>query len=550
MEIFDYIVVGGGSAGCAMTYRLVKAGHSVLLLEAGPEDDSPYIKIPGAFIKVIGTERTWLYATTPQAAAGGRVMVVPQGRTLGGGSSVNGMIYMRGTPADYDGWRDQGCPGWGWEDVLPVFRRCEANQRFSAPLHGTDGPLPVSDLGFRHPLSLAFLQAAQELGYPYNDDFNGATQAGVGFFQTTILDGQRQSTAATYLRGVLGDRRLKVVTGAHVGRVITAGRAAVGVAFDDGSGGPPIEAGASREVILAAGALASPKILQLSGIGPADHLAEHGISVVCDLPGVGSNYHDHLDVPVYGQLRQPISLLGHDKGLRAMRHGLQYLLFRSGLLTSNVVECGAFIDTSGDGRPDIQFHIIPALVGDAGCDPLPGHGLCVNPAILRPQSRGTVRLRSRRPQDPILFDPRALSVQADVDTLVRGVKVARATLRQPSLAKLLDKELLPGEAAEIPDEVIESHVRRTAKTIYHPVGTCRMGTGTGSVVGPTLQVHGVDRLRVCDASVMPSIVSGNTNAPTIMIAERCADFILNAVTSDSAHSTFSLGKAKEALNVV
>jgi choline dehydrogenase-like flavoprotein len=525
METYDYIVVGGGSAGCTVTHRLVKAGKSVLLLEAGPKDDSRFVEMPATFVKVIGTERTWIYESVPQAAAAGRTMYVPQGRTLGGGSSVNAMVYIRGAAADYDGWRDAGCNGWGWDEVLSVFKRAEANQRLSEPYHGTAGVLKVSDPRFRHPLSLAYVRAAQEAGYRHCDDFNDGSPNGVGFYQTTTFEGKRGSTAATYLRGVAGEPKLKVLTGAHVMRIVMENGVPVGIAFR-GTNGETAEARMREELILAAGALATPKILMLSGIGPAADLARLGVGVIRDMPGVGANFQDHLEVSIYGRTREPISMLGNDTGLKALKHGLQWTLFKTGLLTSNVVESGGFFDTAGTGRPDIQFHVLPVLVGDVGREPLAGHGISLNPCFLRPKSRGTVRLRSTEPMDPIEFDPRSLAEQADVDTLVRGLKVARKIIRQPSLAKLVEKELLPGAEPEVTDAALEDHVRRYAKTVYHPTGTCRMGSDEASVVDPTLRVRGVNRLRVCDASIMPSIVSGNTNAPVIMIAERCADFIL------------------------
>lgn len=524
-ETYDYIVVGGGSAGCTVTHRLVKAGKSVLMLEAGPKDDSKFVEMPATFVKVIGTERTWIYESVPQPAAAGRTMYVPQGRTLGGGSSVNAMVYIRGAAADYDGWRDAGCTGWGWDEVLPVFKRAEANQRLSEPFHGTGGVLKVSDPRFRHPLSEAYVRAAQEAGYRHCDDFNDGRPDGVGFYQTTTFEGKRGSTAATYLRAVQGDPKLTVITGAHVTRIIMENGVPVGVAFR-GARGESAEARIREELILAAGALATPKILQLSGIGPAADLARLGIPVIRDVGDVGANFQDHLEVSIYGRTREPISMLGNDTGLKALKHGVQWTFFKTGLLTSNVVESGGFFDTSGSGRPDIQFHVLPVLVGDVGRDPLDGHGISINPCFLRPKSRGTVRLSSADPMEPIDFDPRSLAEQADVDTLVRGLKVARKILRQPALAKLVEKELLPGAEPELTDAVLEDHVRRFAKTVYHPAGTCRMGGDASSVVDPFLRVRGVNRLRICDASVMPSIVSGNTNAPVIMIAERCADFIL------------------------
>ncbi|HNU10341.1 MAG TPA: GMC family oxidoreductase N-terminal domain-containing protein [Rubrivivax sp.] len=524
---FDYIVVGGGSAGCVVTQRLVQAGKTVLLLEAGPKDDSLYVRMPATFVRVIGTERTWMYETEAQASAAGRRMVVPQGRTLGGGSSVNAMVYIRGTARDYDDWAAQGCTGWGWSEVLPVFKRCERNQRLSGSLHGTLGLLPVSDTRWRHPLSYAFIKGAQEIGLPFNHDFNGPEQRGVGFYQTTTLDGERGSTAASYLAAVLGNPRLQVRTGALVTRVLVEGGQAVGVVLR-GAGGAEETVRARAEVVLTAGGLASPKLLQLSGVGPGAVLQALGITVVKDLPGVGANYQDHLEVPVYGRAREPISLAGQDKGLRALAHGAQWLAFRSGLLTSNVVECGGFADTDGSGRADVQFHVLPTLVGDVGRDPPPGHGITINPCFLQPRSRGTVRLRSADPAAPILFDGAYLREQADVDTLVRGVKLARRILRAPSMQAVISEEIAPSPDENAPDSVLEEHVRRTAKTVYHPSCTCRMGSDDGAVVDPQLRVRGVGRLRVCDASVMPTIVRGNTNAPTIMIAERCADFILGA----------------------
>lgn len=531
-KAYDYIVIGGGSAGCVVTHRLVEAGHRVLLLEAGPPDNSIFIHTPATFVRVIGTRRTWIYETEPQAHAAGRRMSVPQGRTLGGGSSVNAMVYIRGTPADYDGWRDAGCAGWGWADVLPFFRRAERNQRLAGPLHGVDGPLAVSDTPYRHPLSQAFVRGAQELGFAYNDDFNGAGQAGVGFYQTTTFDGRRGSTAATYLAAVRGDPKLTVETDACVTRIVFERGAAVGVQYR--RGGVEHTVRAQREIVLSAGALASPKLLMLSGIGPAGQLLEQGIPVVHDAPDVGRHFQDHLEVSLYGRTRRPISLLGQDRGWNALRHGAQYGLFHTGLLTSNVVESGGFFDTGGSGRPDVQFHVLPVLVGDVGRAPLDGHGISLNPCFLRPKSRGVVRLRSADPQAPVRFDGQFLSHPDDFATLRRGLDLAREILRAPSMTKLISAELLPaGTRTDL-----DAYVREHAKTVYHPAGTCRMGGDADAVVDPELRVRGVRGLRICDASVMPSLVSGNTNAPTIMIAERCADFLL-APASRAADPTQS-----------
>ncbi|HEY6355115.1 MAG TPA: GMC family oxidoreductase N-terminal domain-containing protein [Burkholderiaceae bacterium] len=524
-QSFDYIVTGAGSAGCVVAHRLVKAGHSVLLLEAGPTDAIKFVRIPATFVRVIGTERSWVYETTPQPHASGRKMFVPQGRMTGGGSSLNAMIYIRGAAADYDGWAAAGCTGWGWQDVLPAFRRAESNTRFSGAMHGTDGPLRVSDTKFRHPLSLAFLKGAQEAGLAYNDDFNGGSQAGVGFYQTTTIDGTRGSTATTYLAAVRGDPKLSLINGAHVLRVRLEAGVASGVEYRTADGSVHA-AQARREVVLCAGALATPKLLQVSGIGPGALLQQLGIPLQHDLPGVGENFQDHLEIIAHGRCREPISLLGQDKGLTALKHGLQWELFKTGLLTSNVVESGGFVDTLGTGRPDVQFHVLPVLVGDVD-RPMPEvHGISIDPCFLRPKSRGRVRAKSADALQPAEFDGGYLSAQEDVDTLVRGLKLARRILRTPSMRAVIAEELYPGEQEHIADAELEQFVRRYAKTVYHPVGTCRMGSDPQAVVDPQLRVHGIGRLRVCDASVMPTICSGNTNAPTIMIAERGAEFML------------------------
>lgn len=522
---FDYIVAGGGSGGCVVTQRLVAAGKSVLLLEAGPADNTPFIHIPATFIRVIGTKRTWMYRTEAEDSILGRAMYVPQGRTLGGGSSVNAMIYIRGQREDYDRWAALGCDGWGYEDVLPIFRRAENNQRLADEFHGNDGMLRVSDLGYRHPLSYAFVRAAQQAGYPYNDDFNGARQRGVGFYQTTTHDGRRGSTAATYLRSVRRSPLLTIRTGARLDRLLFENGAVSGVAYRDAAG-HVYEARIREECILAAGGIGSPKALQLSGIGHEERLARHGIPAIRHLPGVGENFQDHVCASVYARTRDPISLLGADKGIRAARHGLQYLLWRTGLLTSNVIESGGFIDTDGSGRPDVQIHVTPRLVGDFDREPPPGHGITINPCILRPTSRGTVTLRSADPADPPVVVANNLTTREDIDTIVRGLKVSRRILRAPALAGLIESELLPSADEHITDADLEEHARRVAKTVYHPSGTCRMGKDELAVVDSRLRVHGVPRLRIADVSVMPELVSGNTNAPTVMIAERCADFLL------------------------
>lgn len=525
MDTHDFIVIGAGSAGCALAARLVQAGKRVLLLEAGPADNHPYIHIPGTFVRVHGTCRTWMYKTEAEPFVNGRQVYIPQGRTLGGGSSVNAMIYIRGQAEDYEQWRDAGCPGWGWQDVLPVFRRSEANARLGGELHGQGGPLKVSDPRHRHPLSEAFVSAAQQAGVPLSHDFNGPRQEGVGFYQTTTADGRRASSAATYLRAVRHSPLLKVLTGMHVTRLLLEGRRVVGVEARSQAGALQRFA-CNAEVILSAGAIASPKILLLSGIGPLQHLHDMGIPPVLDLDGVGRNFQDHLSASVYGQTREPISLLGHDKGLKALSHGWQYLARRQGLLASNVVESGGFVDTRGCGRPDVQYHVVPALVGDVDRLPPAGHGISVNPCALRPKSRGRLLLRSRDPFDPVSLRANYLSDPDDMLTLIAGVRLAQKIMRAPALARLLSGPLLLADRDDVPEQDYADYVRSVAKTVFHPAGTCKMGSDAQAVVAADLRVRGIDGLRVADASVMPSIVSGNTNAPSIMIGERCADFIL------------------------
>lgn len=523
MESYDYIIVGGGSSGCVLANRLVGAGKSVLLLEAGPRDNTPFIHIPATFVRVLGTKRTWMYRTEPEPGANGRVLTVPQGRTLGGGSSVNAMIYIRGQAQDYDTWRDLGCAGWSYDDVLPVFRRSEDNETFSDLFHGTGGPLKVSEPRYRHPISSAFVRAAQEVGLAHNADFNGAAQAGVGFYQTTTFGARRGSTAATYLKPVRRSKLLTVHVEAAAQGVVLENGAAIGIRYR--RAGRIVEARAREEVVLCAGALATPKLLMLSGIGPGEELARLGIPVIRHLPGVGENFQDHITASVYGITDRPISLKGQDKGLRAVANGLQYLFTRSGLLTSNVVETGGFVDTNGQGRPDIQFHVTPALVGDATREAMGGHGVSINPCILRPASRGKVSLRSCAANDPIVFVGNNLTEREDVDTLLRGLKLARKILAAPSMRALGFRGLTPGDG-DRSDAELEQHARSFAKTVYHPAGTCKMGTDDMAVVDNRLRVIGVPRLRIADASIMPTLVSGNTNAPCIMIAERCADFLL------------------------
>lgn len=524
-ETFDHIVIGGGSGGCAVAGRLAAAGRRVLLLEAGADDDTPFIHIPGAFIKLFTSERVALYRMTPQPGAGGRVLHVPQANTLGGGSSVNAMIYVRGTPQDFDGWRDLGCPGWGWDEVLPVFRRMETNDVFSGPLHGTDGPLRIGSLQYGFPTSKVFVQAGQEIGLDYNPDFNGARQDGVGFFQVTASDGSRSSAAQSYLRRLPGGERVTVRTRCRVQRIEIENGRATGVRYRDGSGAVhTVRAG--REVVLAAGALQSPKLLMLSGVGPAAELAAHGIAVLRDAPEVGRNLQNHYEMPLHFRLRAPVSLVGQDKGLAALRHGLQYKLFNSGVLRTTVAEAGAFVDTLGDGRPDVQLYMIPSLLGSPEWAAPEGHGVTICVSLLRPGSRGAVSLAGTDPAQDVIYEGGSLESMDDVETLIRGMRVARKLAAAPSFQRIVSGEIHPSPegAEDARDE--EAFVRKYVRPISHVSGTCRMGSDEGAVVDARLRVRGVAGLRVADASIMPRVVSGNTNATSMLIGERCADFLL------------------------
>ncbi|TYO65668.1 FAD-dependent oxidoreductase [Bradyrhizobium hipponense] len=526
MQEFDYIIVGGGSAGCVLASRLSEDPHArVLLIESGQRDTDKYIHIPATFFKVLEKGRDALfYASQPEKGLNGRPSIVPQGHVLGGGSSVNAMVYIRGSRQDYDTWAQLGCRNWSYDKVLPVFRDQEGNKRLCGEYHGVDGELTVSDRAYGHPLSWAFIRAAQEAGIPYNEDFNGPRQEGVGFYQTTTSSGRRRSSAEAFLRKAEGRSNLAIRTATRVHKVEFESKRAAGVLLEDGS-----RIKARREVILTAGALATPKILQLSGIGPASHLREHGIDVVVDLPGVGENYQDHLEATVQCETKDPISIFGEDKGLRAASHMLQYLLTKTGLLTSTVVETGGFADTAGTGEPDVQFHVLPTFVGFADRMAEPGHGISIGPCVLRPQSRGSVRLRSPNPADSALFVANSLAEQADVETLVRGVQLAIRISEAPSLARLVKRRVLPKPGLEQDVEALRDYVRSISKTVFHPSGTAKMGASSDAmaVVSEDLQVRGVEGLRVADASIMPRLVSGNTNAPTMMIGERAARFILS-----------------------
>ena len=518
---FDYVIVGAGSAGCVLAARLTEdADVSVLLLEAGGPADNPNITVPAAGPALWRTAVDWNFTTAPQKHLRERALFWPRGKVLGGSSSINAMIYIRGNRADYDEWRDLGNPGWACDDVLAYFKRAEDNARGADDFHGAGGPLRVEDPRWVSGLGRAFVAAGEAAGIPANPDFNGARQDGMGVYQVTQRRGERWSTYKAYLEPAMDRPNLTVTTHALTHRILVDAGRATGVVY--AHRGVVETVRARREVLLCGGAVASPHLLQLSGIGPADHLREAGVDVVADLPGVGENLQDHL-VADWSHHCAGGSLFEVD---RNRGHLVAYLARRKGPLTSVVAEAGGFVRTrDGLDAPDLQFHFLPALVDELGARTPRGHGWTIWPTLLKPASRGTVRLRSTDPRWAPAIDPRYLEAPEDVDTLVRGLELAREIAAQSPMASHRGERFHP--AAEQEDDLAE-YVRANCQTLFHPVGTCRMGTDELAVVDPELRVRGVDGLRVVDASVMPTVPRGNTNAPTIMVAERAADLIKGA----------------------
>ncbi len=533
MTTYDYIIVGAGSAGCVLANRLsADPSVSVCLLEAGPPDSSPFIRVPiGIIAMMMSKVLNWQYFTAPQKHLNQRRLFWPRGKTLGGSSSSNAMVYTRGHAWDYDHWAELGNAGWSYAEVLPLFKRAENHERGADAYHGVGGPLNVAEQRSPNVLTDVYVKAAVQAGFVENKDFNGASQEGVSPYEVTQKNGERWSVARAYLKPILERHNLTVITEVRTTKVLLEGKRACGVAYVKAR--KTIEIKASKEVILSGGAINSPQLLMLSGIGPEKELKNHGIAVQHPLPGVGQNLQDHLDVLVVHRCTKPVSLgVSFGNALAQIKHLFNYIFYRKGPLTTNGAEGGGFVKSDpSQPIPDLQFHFAAVHLDDHARNlsraafTMLGHGYSLHVCDLRPKSRGYIGLKSADPLSDALIEPNYLSHPDDLKTLVKGVKLTRKVLAANAFDPYRGAEMFPGSQAQT-DADLESFIRNKAGTIYHPVGTCKMGHDPMAVVDDTLKVHGMQGLRVVDASIMPTLVGGNTNAPTVMIAEKASDMIL------------------------